>query len=159
MVGGHMADELLHTGSSSTSSSCFTQLPCVEQLLHSHRQFLNVGHIKQLLHTVPQHRAVASHRQAVALRGASANVLPCVCSSPPPSHPHYTHRDDTGTITNTNTNTNKNTNTNSKQIPTNTQIWIIQRLHLFVHLRPSHRHYTPPDDTPHYNDCTLQPQI
>ena len=108
-------------------------------------------------HTVPQrrsHRAVASHRQAVALRGASANVLPCVCSSPPPSHPHYTHRDDTGTITNTNTNTNKNTNTNSKQIPTNTQIWIIQRLHLFVHLRPSHRHYTPPDDTPHYNDCT-----
>ena len=131
MVGGHSADELLHTGSSSTSSSCLTQ-------------------------TVPQRRshraAVASHRQAVALRGASPNVLPCVCSSPPPSHPHYTHRDDTGTTTNTNINTN--TNTNSKQIPTNTQIWIIQRLHLFVHLRPSHRHYTPPDDTPHYNDCT-----
>ena len=59
-----------------------------------------------------------------------------------PSHPHYTHRDDTDT----NTNTNKNTNTDKYKY-TNTQIhrlWITQRLHLFVHHhRPHHPHYPP----------------
>ena len=59
-----------------------------------------------------------------------------------PSHPHYTHRDDTDT----NTNTNKNTNTDMYKYTT-TQIhrlWITQRLHLFVHHhRPHHPHYPP----------------
>ena len=96
--------------------------------------------------------------QAVALRGASPNVLPCLfisASLPPSLYPSWWH------LYNKHKYKHKHkykyTNT---QIPTNTQIWITQRLHLFVHLRPSHRHYPPPDDTSHYNHWeTVQPQI
>ena len=112
-------------------------------LLHLNRCPPLVNHLQKLIKSIKRVTKTSTNtntaklphqgsflRGAVALR--EALVLP-VCSSPPPSHNHYLHPDDTDTRINTNTNTNT-AKTEIQILPS--RKYTNTGPHLFVHLRP-----------------------